>query len=45
VKMPPPLTAYILAVLRGITRAEAGKLARKLGVRLDWAQWYWEVMG
>lgn len=27
------------------TREQAGNEARRLGVRLDWAEWYWRTMG
>lgn len=39
------LTDYIIYLLtRRPTRAQAGVEARRLGVRMDWARGYWEVM-
>lgn len=47
-----PLTAFLIDMLRGqLTTADAGKLAKRYGIRADWAAWYlqqWtgaEVMG
>lgn len=43
--MTSPLTTYIIHLLRDKPdRSSAGKEARRLGVRLDWAEYYWRVM-
>jgi len=40
-----PLTTYIIHLLRDKPdRSSAGKEARRLGVRLDYAEYYWRVM-
>lgn len=40
-----PLTEYILYLLKEPrTRSDAGQEARRLGVRLDWAEEYWRTM-
>lgn len=43
--MNPPLTEYLCLCLRGMSRETAGQEARRLGIRLDWAEFYWRVMG
>ena len=43
--MTSPLTEYILRCLKGVTRAEAGKEARRLKIRLDWAEFYFNTIG
>lgn len=40
-----PLCDFIIYLLRNNpTRAEAGKEARRLNVRLDWARYYFETL-
>lgn len=40
--MTSPITEFICLCLRGMNRETAGKEARRLGVRLDWARFYFE---
>lgn len=42
--MNSPLTEYLLILLRGTTRDAAGQEARRLNIRLDWAEYYWRVI-
>jgi hypothetical protein len=40
-----PLTTFIIYLLKNCpTREDAGKEARRLNLRLDWARYYFEVM-
>jgi hypothetical protein len=41
-----PLTTYLVWLLKSPrTRTEAGEEARRLGIRLDYAEWYWRDTG
>jgi hypothetical protein len=41
-----PLTEYLTYLLaKPRTRSEAGSEARRLGIRLDWAEHYWRTIG
>lgn len=41
----PALTEYILYLLKEPrTRSDAGQEARRLSIRLDWAEEYWRTM-
>ena len=44
--MTAPLTTFIVFLLRDRpSRADAGAEARRLGLRIDLARWYFETVG